>query len=250
MPTKRKTSKKRTSPQSVWHEEAHPTLTHALAAILAFFAGVLIVGALAVHAETSPSSEASSQFAELRIMLNDLTARVIRTEERLNALRTERIHSTDCASLTSALPHPDSMHRSSPACFIADDRNGSDAQFQSVTALYEYEDAEGFQTLTVQLYDFSGNSGAAEQFLADSAYVPLDKNVVKREHVQIGDRTAVFTYEGTPNDGRYTRAANWFLVNDRFGVLVHGSPLGYTDRECLNDLTALVDTEHLMSIGE
>lgn len=238
--------------RSILHEEAHPALTYSLVAIGAFFAGIIILGAISVRAETGSPSNASSQLNELAIELGLLRQRVDAIEEgRGEEPTSEKNLIADCEMIERALPRIDAVPDipTSVACYEAPDINRPNKEFLSVTALYPYLDAENeTKEIIVHVYDFGNDRNAASDFLAKSAYLPVDRNDVKREDAFLNDLVGSFTYEGLPSDAGYVRGANWFIVNDRFGVLVHGTPVGFTDRRALDEITKTVNTDALMDI--
>jgi hypothetical protein len=238
---------------SVWHEEAHPGLTHSIVAVGAFFAGVLILGALAVSAETSSSPTVISQLNEITIQLNLLTRRVDTIEEKINSgLPSEPILASNCDTLEQALPVIQNIRQvpSSVACYEAPGVNHPDRKFLSITALYQYLDQQDdTKEITVQIYDLGDDAQAAADFLSKGAYLPVDYDRVKREDVQINGLIGTFTYDGiATNNAEYERAANWFVINNRFGVVVHGEALGFTSRDVLDEITEAVGTDILMNI--
>jgi hypothetical protein len=259
MPTKKPKSRAKKKeepscePTSIWHEEAHPGLTHSIVAIGAFFAGVVILGAMAVNAETSSSPTVISQLNEIKVELGLLSQRVGIIEEQLDK-KTESLAYliSNCDTLEEALPLIDGIRRvpSSIACFEAAGINRPDQKFLSVAALYQYMDEKNdTNEITVQIFDFGDNQGAIDDFLTKGAYLPTDYNLVNREDTLINGLIGVFTYEGLPfSNSRYVRGANWLVVNNRFGVLMHGSVIGLTDRDMLDTIAEAVDTEVLMNI--
>lgn len=257
MPTKKTKTRKEKEPcckpPSIWHEEAHPGLTHSLVAIGAFFAGVVILGALAVNAERSSSPTVISQLNEIKVELGLLTQRVGIIEEQLEK---EAVPEADlisnCDTLEQALPLIDGIRRvpSSIACFEAPGINRPDEKFLSVAALYQYlDEKDDTNEITVQIYDLGDDQDVVDDFLTKGAYIPVDYDRVKREDTLIGNLVGVFTYEGLPSsNSRYERGANWLVVNNRFGILVHGAAIGFTDRDMLDMITEAVDIGILMDI--
>jgi hypothetical protein len=240
---------------SVWHEEAHPALTHSIIAIGAFVAGVLILGGLAARAEMESSSSPTVLEAinNLRTDLNLLTKRVEDVESYVKSEREAepKIAST-CEALQAALPVVSSMRRvpSSIACFAAPGISMPDKKFLSVSALYQYTDVrDDAKELTLQIYDLNSDAKAVEYFLSRGAYLPVDYGRVKREVANINGTLGVFTYEGIPLDQtRYERGAYWFVINGRFGILAHGTPVGFTDRDKLDELIRALDADALLNI--
>jgi hypothetical protein len=251
------TAKKRCAKKrpSVWREEAHPALTHSIIAIGAFFAGVLVLGGLAVNAEADASSSPTVLEAinDLRINLNLLARRVETVEEYIKSEQEAepKIAST-CEALQAALPVVSSMRRvpSSIACFNAPGISMPDKKFLSISALYQYTDVrDDAKELTLQIYDLNSDAKAVEYFLSKGAYLPVDYDRVKREVANINGTLGVFTYEGIPFDQtRYERGAYWFVINGRFGVLAHGTPVGFTDRDKLDELIRALDADALLKI--
>jgi len=241
------------APCSILHEEIHPSLTYSLVAIGAFFAGMVILGAISVKAGTNSSPAALSQLNEIKIDIGALNQRLDAIEDRLEEQTiSEKELVTDCEALERALPLTDAIRRvpSSIACYEAPGIGMPNQKFLSVTALYQYLRAENeTREITVQIFDFGNERKAVNDFLTMGAYLPVDDDRVKREDTFVNDYIGVFTYEGLPSDGtEYERGANWFVIDNRFGILVHGTPVGFTDRTKLDEVTGAVDMEALANI--
>ncbi|MBD3251084.1 hypothetical protein GF380_01255 [Candidatus Uhrbacteria bacterium] len=246
MPIKR--TKKSAAPskrsKSVWHEEAHPSLTHGAIAIFAFLGGVILLGAVGANAETSSSPTRIAVINEVRTEVQMLSQRVEALELRLDAKQDpthQPFRNIDCEVLKNALPTLPHFQRipSSVECIMAPGVNQPGKKFRSASAIYRYGEGGSSEHLTIQIYDLGTDERAKSDFLSKGAYLPVDYDRVNREDTEVAGLLGTFTYDGIPNHlHKYPRGANWFLLNNRYGITIHGSPIGFTDRTQLDLLTA------------
>lgn len=257
MPIKHVSKIQLSKKRSIWHQEVPPPITYSLVGILGFLAGALILGAVAAQADTDTEpNDLARSIRELGVTTNLLTKRLDRVEERLDALDGGDAETAptpaDCETLKSILPILPTMRLapSSVECFQAPGVNHPDKKFLSVAGIYQYTAASGeIRELTLQIYDMNGNSEAIESFTTKGAYNPVDYDRVKREPIAINGAEGVLTYDGiVSNETFYMRPAYWLIVANRFGILIHGSPLRNTDERKLYELASAIDFQQLERI--
>jgi hypothetical protein len=239
------------APNSILHEDVHPILSYSLVAVGAFFAGALLLGALSVHAETNPSTSIENRANETSLELRKITKRIERIETYIGMKADDVPTTASCGPLEDALPvNDENIQRvsDSTACFKAT-LLGSDRIFPSVSSIY-YRTNANVETgdVTIEIYDFGNNNQAAENFLIEAGYLPIDLANIERERVTVNGHDGIFTYENPSDGSGYERGANRLLINGRYGIFVHGPAVGPTDRELLNDVTEAVRMDAIASL--
>ena len=237
------------------HDEVHPTLTHGAIALGGFLGGVLLVGAMAVNATDAPAPSLTSQVADILARLTKVETRLTRLDggeapEPASALGPI----SSCDSLSAAFPAKTewAAKSSDVTCKMESIVGLPQKKFLRVKGVYQYADSDVvLQDVVLEIFDLKDDTEARTTFLTKSAYEPANFNLVKRQANVINKMDGIFTYEGAPVQTKnFTHGANWFVYQDRFGILVHGSAsaLRLADKTKLDDLVSKVDLEALAAI--
>ncbi len=206
-------------------------------------------------AADAPTPSLAAQVEQLKLDVAGILTRLAKLDGGEEAAPSATLGPiSSCESLTTALPMKTewATRSSSVTCNMESIVGLPQKKFLKVRGVYQYADSdEELQEVVLEIFDLDDNTEARTTFLTKSAYEAADFNLIKRKAGTINNMDGVFTYEGTPvRANHYIHGANWFIYKNRFGILVHGSPLStrLADKTKLDDLVSKVDLDALAII--